>query len=345
MTIHMTARLTTWLCFVTFTAVTPAHAEQNLDRSRLIDAIVKSPVTPDGTTAGSRTDFVINLNTSMDPTVSGRALQAGKTIKITLPRAFKETQGLPFLSVGEDPNCVPGNLQCNTAVLLQGWPQHPIRPPFQKYTISYDRDSNAIVYTALQDLTPEPPLEPGIKQMHLILLGFTNPRHGIYRVKVEAETGPGGDVERGWAKLRILRKPRASINVTSAFNPGTPNTIYQNAKVGEPVPLPYDFLLWDRRGEPFVGVELVDLGVEHVYLLKQRRKIIGHVLIRSPRGAKGYNLTNDAPSELTNTPVTNVPTARWTTQFTAGSAPGMYILRFRVRGAKPIDMFIDVSAW
>ena len=79
--------------------------------------------------------------------------------------------------------------------------------------------------------------------MHLILRNFVNPGPGRYELLVEAETGPGGAVKTGVAVVHIRPKPRASINVTSAFNAGTPNTIYQQAAPGATVPFNYDFLL------------------------------------------------------------------------------------------------------
>jgi hypothetical protein len=114
--------------------------------------------------------------------------------------------------------------------------------------------THTIVYTALEDLNPTPPLEPGIKQMHLILNGFKNPPPGQYQIEVTAETGPGGTVERGVGFIQIHPKIRPSINVTSVFNDGTPNTIFQETTPGTQTPLLYDFLLWDQRGNAFEGV-------------------------------------------------------------------------------------------
>jgi hypothetical protein len=308
----------------------------------LVGSIVKAPIIPDGAVAGAATDVVITLDTSLDPSVPGRTLLEGRTIKVTLPDGFKETAGLPFASPGSSPDCRPGNVQCNTGVLLQGWPQHPIAPPFQKYAFSYEADTNTIVYTALQDLVPNPPLEPGIKQMHLILVGFQNPGPGRYRVWVEAETGPGGAVESGWGNLHIIPKIRPSINITSAFNAGTPNTIYQEATPGALTPLPYDFLLWNRDGEPFTDVTIKTVNPRHS-LLMQGNRVVGHVRVDAPRGATGQEVISETPSFPVDSPVLVVPTARLTAQFRAGSAPGLYVVTFELNGGNSVQMFVYVE--
>ncbi len=89
----------------------------------IVSAINKAPVASDGTTAGRTTDFVINLDRSLDPSVDGRTLLTGKTIRITLPEGFENTEGYAFGTPG--PLCAPplSGDECNTGVLLQGWPQ------------------------------------------------------------------------------------------------------------------------------------------------------------------------------------------------------------------------------
>jgi len=104
-------------------ATLPVQAGDNI-----VSSIVKAPVVADGDVAGVATDLVIDLDTSLNPAVPGRTLLAGRTIKITLPDQFVDTGSLPLQDVFSSPTCIPGNLQCSTAVLLQGWPQHPILP-------------------------------------------------------------------------------------------------------------------------------------------------------------------------------------------------------------------------
>lgn len=204
------------LCIVTF----PIQASHNI-----VISGVKAPIAADGDVVSAATDLVIDLDTSLDPAVPGRTLLAGRTIKVILPDQFVDTGRLPLQDVFSSSTCVPGNLQCSTAVLLQGWPQRPILPRVPpappgvgapQYSLSLE-GTNTIVFTANVDLIPGVPLSgPGIKQIHLILNGFTNPAHpGFYPVAVEAETGPNGEMERGDGTVRILLRIRPSINVTS----------------------------------------------------------------------------------------------------------------------------------
>jgi hypothetical protein len=313
----------------------------------IVMEINKAPVSSDGTTAGRTTDFVIDLDTALDPSVSGRTLLQGETIRITLPESFQNTENYPFFAAG--PDCAPplSGKQCNTAVLLQGWPQHPIAPPFMKYSFHYEAATNSVVYTALENLTPAAPLEPGIKQMHLLLLGFTNPHPGHYRVKVEAETGPAGAMETGWDKIHIIPKSRPSINVTSTGNDNsaTLNTIYQTTTVENEVPLNYNFLLWDRNDVPFGDVDIADIDGSGNYLFKKGDKVVGHVSIEAPEGATGQMLTSFGSSFVTATPVFGPPsmTARWVAKFRAGSEPGRYTVTAKLNGGNEVNMFIDVT--
>lgn len=135
--------------------------------SALVRSIVPAPVSPDGNVADRITDLVVNFDIPFDPRFSGRTLLKGKTIKVTLPDAFINTGTLPIQDVFTG-KCKPPNLHlhCNTAVLLQGWPQRPIRPPAKKYKLSLE-GKHTLVFTALEDLLPAPPQEPGIKQLHM----------------------------------------------------------------------------------------------------------------------------------------------------------------------------------
>lgn len=311
----------------------------------IVSAINKAPVASDGTTAGRTTDFVINLDTSLDPSVSGRTLLEGKTIRITLPEGFENTLGYAFGSPGTICGPPLSGDMCNTGVLLQGWPQHPVPPPM--YSLSYEAATNTIVFMANTDIASVDALAPGIKQMHLILLGFTNPHPGHYPVYVEAETGPSGEMETGWGRIHIIPKSRPSINVTSTGgdNPGTLNTIYQETTVGSTAPLAYNFLLWDRRDNPFGGVDLVDLDGSGNYLLMKGDKVVGHASIDSPDGATGQMLMSSGPSAVTATPVFGPPsmTARWIATFMAGSAPGVYAVNVKLNNGNEVTMHVNAT--
>lgn len=314
----------------------PAMAEVD---TGIVAGVANAPITPDGDVAGAATDLVVTLDTSLDPTVPGRTLLAGKTVKITLPDDFVNLGG-PVLNPGPPPACPPPAGTCSTGVLLQGWPQHPIPPSPLNYTVGVE-GTNTIVYTATKDLVPAPPAEPGLKQMHLILQNFVNPGPGRYEFVVEAETGPGGAVETGVAVVHVRPKPRASINVTSAFNAGTPNTIYQQTAPGATVPLNYDFFLWDRKGDPAVGVEIRPVNDKHAVLVRGRR-VVGQVTIEAPSGASGQQVSSLGPSTPIVAPVLNLDAARLTAQFTAGDKSGRYTTTFRMNNGTSVQMFVDV---
>ncbi|NNL71253.1 MAG: CHRD domain-containing protein, partial [Acidimicrobiia bacterium] len=300
--------------------------------ANIVASVVRAPIVPDGDVAGAVTDFVINLDRSLDPAVNGRSLATGNKIRITLPDDFIDN-GFDTGAPGSA-TCMPG--PCNLGVLLQGWPQHPIAPPAAKYSLSRE-GTHTFVYTALEDLGPAGPGEPGIKQMHLILLGFTNPAAGDYEILVEAQTGPGGAWESGTGTLTIRPAIIPSINVTSVFNDGTPNTIYQTTPAGQAAPLAHDFLLFDASGGPMTGVTL-DGGV----LMRDGARV-GEVTITAPDGATGQSVSVASPSAEIVGPVLGAATARLTATFTAGSLPGPYSVTYSLDGGTSARMFVTAT--
>ncbi|MCI0622065.1 MAG: hypothetical protein L0387_10420 [Acidobacteria bacterium] len=325
--------------------------ESDMLKDNVVASIEKAPIVADGNVVSAATDLVINLNTSLDPAVPGRTLLAGRTIKVTLPDEFVNTGSLPLQDIFSSPTCVPGNLQCTSAILLQGWPQHPIlprvppTPPGQgtpQYSLSLE-GKNTIVFTALVDVVPGAPLVgPGIKQIHLILNGFTNPsKPGFYSITVEAQTGPNGEVEQGMGTVQILQEIRPSINVTCAFNQGAPNTIFQKTSPGQLTPLPLDFLLWDRAGNPLEGVTLETVNPGNA-LLKQGQSEVGRVTIDAPSGATGQEVFTSQPSAVIKAPISGVPTARLTAFFRGGSTTGEYKVSFALNGGNAVQIFVQV---
>lgn len=316
------------------------------DSPRLVNSIVKAPVTPNGDVAGAPTDFVINLNTSLDPSVPGRTLAAGRTVKVILPDSFQAAQDLPFLQVF-GPNCtvpleVP-QITCNTAVFLQGWPQHPVAPA--SYALSLE-GSSTVVFTAKTDITAAPPLDPGIKQIHLLLLGFKNPDPGDYPIEVQAQTGPGGSVESGVAYLHIRSAPRPSINVTSnLFAPAGLNAVYQTTSVNKETARPFDFLLWDRNGQPIEGVTISspDSGEDSTGLILKGNDVIGLVYVEAPPGATDWRISPMSPSSRVGSPVTGLPAASLRAAFLAGSVPGDYTVTFTLAGGNSATMFVSAK--
>ena len=61
---------------------------QTAHASNIVNEIIKAPVVSDGTTAGHATDFVINLDTILNPSTAGRTLLQDKEIRIILPKEF-----------------------------------------------------------------------------------------------------------------------------------------------------------------------------------------------------------------------------------------------------------------
>lgn len=321
----------------------------------IVQTVVTAPVTYNGTVAGSPTEFVITLDRSLDPAVAGRSLMAGRSIRVTLPDAFTEVEALPVAAPFAVPECRTfpavdeAPLQCNTAFLLQGWPQQPIAPPpvlHEKYTVTREGVTTLVV-TAKEDIVAAPPDNPGIKQIHLALKGVVNPAEGDYRVAVAAETGPDGAVESGSGTLHIAASPTPAIALTSAFNPPPPfaNTLYQRARPGGRTPLPYDLLLWDRDGEPLVGVELARPGgrAGELALLKRGEDTIGRIAVKAPSGATGQDIVVGTASTAVRAPVTGVPSARLTVGFEAGSRPGPYEVEFSLDGGNTVTTYVMVE--
>ena len=123
--------------------------------SGIVGSIVKAPISPDGDVAGARTDFVINLAADMDPSVPGRVLGMGESIRIQIPGGFTYTdaENFPVRDLFTAPDCKAGMIKCSTGVLLHGWPQHPILPSFPpgkaaQFSITFDASSNTVIYTA-----------------------------------------------------------------------------------------------------------------------------------------------------------------------------------------------------
>jgi hypothetical protein len=341
---YCTARrslLTTSAVWMTLALASHVEAEG------IVHSIVKAPIVADGNVAGADTDLVINFDISLNPAAAGRSLLAGNSIKLVLPEQFVQKEPpLPVTNLNRADRddgllCstpISGeNFQCSTGVLLQGWPQHPISPA--KYELSFE-EPNTIVYTANEDLVPG--IDPGLKQMHVILKGFTNPTAGAYPIQVIAETGPGGAEETGSFDVEILPSIAPSINVTSALSgvAGRPNTIYQTTTREALAPLKYDFLLWDGDGNPFLDVDIAPTADPHELLLMMGGQQVGEVLINTPLGATGFELTTAGPSTLINSPVSAIPTGNLTAFFKAGSEIGDYDVMFSLDGGTSVQMFV-----
>ena len=347
----------------------------------IVKSIEKAPVVADGDVAGMPTDYVINLKGSLGPFDPGRSLAAGDVIKVIFPPEFDlgnlnpayplldAPTPLPPLPVLSDNDCVPAYLTCTTAVVLRGWPQDPFFPPALFHTLSIDPVENALIITALKDMGPTETL-PGIKQIHLIFNGVTNPRPGKYRIRVEAQTGHGGAWETGSGLLRVIPRTRPSINITSVFvkalsgqlgdpacgpgtNPPNPdNPIYQKTTVGSAAPYPWTFLLWGRNNEALTDVGLKWIRRNHA-LMHRGRQVIGHVYIDAPRHARGYGIDlnplgcstfmGGAPVIAGTPGIGPQPVGRLDLHFRAGNKPGIYTTIISLKKGNSVKMVVKAE--
>ena len=328
---------------------TGAHRGGGHD-GRLRIGIDKAPVAPDGTTAGAVTDIVVSF-ADTDPDVPGIALRAGGTISVHLPPEVVDTGTQPFANFAT-PGCAPPLVEgCNTALVLQGWPQSP-RPPFPMVT--WEPSTSTITATMAADWLPAGPGAPGPKQLHLLLLGFRNPdRAGRYPVQVEIRPDPTDtQVLRGTGHLRIRHKSRPSVEVLSTINgappPPFPNSVYQQLELGEQ-PLRYGWYLWDADGLPLEGATLRMINAKRGLILDGAGSPIGSVRIRAPRHARGVELVATGPATATPAFITGVPAALLQADLHVDpSTPGHYRVVVRLwRGARQtmsVEVLADSSA-
>lgn len=317
-------------------AVLVGTAQATQPGSGLVDSIVPAPIGPDGNVAGQLTDIVIDLAIPMDPHTPGLAFSEGDRITVTLPEAFTPT-GPVNVQTPFTPGCAPPFPTCSTVILLQGWPQHPtgFPPPTisGKWSVTTGATPNELVVTALTDLVPAPPLEPGTKQIHLFLSEYVNPHPGHYTVQVETSTGWSGS-----APVHIIPNPRPRIAITSLFGAaGNPNTIFQTTTPNLSAPHDYNLLLWERGGGPAVGVQISGDR------LVKRNRTVGHVSIEAPAGAVGQSIMSLGESFPIVFPISGRDAGRMTARFMAGSMPGTYRIRLRMEGGDEVTLQVDVE--
>ena len=306
----------------------------------------KAPVSPDGTTAGAVTDLVVTFQDT-DPDIPGIGLAAGGTVAVTLPSSFLDTGALPFQTFGT-PGCAPPLVTgCNSALLLQGWPQSP-QPPFPD--VGWDPVRHTIVLTAKAAWQPAGPSTPGPKQVHLLLLGFRNPDlPGRYPMRVEITPDPTtGQKLVAQGSVRITPRAKPSIEVTSLVNgtppPPFPNSIYQTVEPGDEL-LNYGFYLWGRNGVPLEGAELHMTTTTHGVVVDSDGRRVGNVWIKAPRNAGHYSLEQSGPAVATTAFLTGAPTALLTVRFVPNPAvTGHYAVTISLRGGNRQIMHVDVTA-
>ena len=332
-----------------------------------IDSIIKARITADGNVSGRGTDFLINLGVPRDNS-DGLTLPAGHRMEIILPPEFVNNRQVTNVNTGMTTNadtetvftsnaCTIGNFVCNTSVFVQGWPQRPIAtvlPTANKnspddfqfntpvYLLSTGDTENVFVHEAQMEVRPgSAPPGPGIKQIHMILPGFSIPEVQVptdFPITVrETRVIENDEIEilrEGTAPFTVIPETQPSINLTSVFDPMRRNTVYQEVAFGED-PLPYEFYLWDGDGGSFTGVRFDGLDV-----LDESQNKIGRITITGPEGAAGQALAAPNPStDIDGGDVFfNRPTARLTAQFTPGGLAGDYVTTIEMFSKDDIGM-------
>jgi hypothetical protein len=311
---------------VSIAAATAVTAAVSAD-STLPISTAKAPIVPDGTTAGADTDFVVTF-ADRDPDVPGIDIKAGGSVSLTLPDGFVQT----------DPAAPM------TLVVLQGWPQSP-RLPFP--AVAYDPATNTLTGTVGFDYFHQSAANPGPKQLHALLPGFTNPGPGSYPVELTIKPDPADPATMsGVGRVHILSKARPSINAISVINPGPPppfpNSIYQTITVGG-TPLLWGFYVWDNDSEPFLGVDLRRKNPDHYSMIDEKGRTVGQVRIDAPAGASDYSIDANA-SVLVNGAVLGIPTGLLNAAFNPDpDTPGDYVISWRLNNGNEQLMFLTVD--
>jgi hypothetical protein len=302
--------------------------------ANLLAAGGRAPLSFDGDVTGAPTDLLLDFAISPDPAVAGRALRAGRQIRITLPPAFAQAADAAPAVVG----------------LLQGWPQSPV--PASLYTVT--RAGATLVVTARADIVSTSPYAPGIKGLELSLPGRRNPPPGRYRIEVAAETGAAGAVERGTIDVAIRGQAAARISVTSVFDqpayllqttpPARASPIWQTAARNHFTPLPFNFLLWNERGEPLTGVDIepAEPG-SNAWRLVRGGIDVGAVHVSAPADARGQHLVVLAPSYAITVPGSLRAAARLRALFVAGDHAGEYVVTVTLHGGDRVAMHVRVA--
>ena len=355
------------------------HAGQ-ASATGIVRSIERAWVTADGDVSGENALWKIVLDSPIDPQVEGRSLLQRHQIRVIFPPAFDLAaidQAYPVADIPTpfppvpplpDQPCVPTNFQCTSGVLLQGWPEHPFFPPVLFHLVSVDQADNAFVFTAVQDIVPDPPLNPGIKELFILLNGVRNPAPGNYRLRVEAQTGPAGSWETGSALMHVLPAARPSINATAVFvkaqaglltgtpacGPGTlppnpDNPVWQVTGVGELAPYVWTFLVWGADEEPITDLEVYWENDTHARLVRGR-KTVGQLNIDAPVGAEGFEIEVNplacdtylpaAPVIGTTPGIGPQPTGRLDLQFRTGNMAGRYTTTLRMNNGNSVKMVV-----
>jgi hypothetical protein len=111
---------------------------------------------------------------------------------------------------------------------------------------------------------------------------------------------------------------------------------------------PWNFLVWDTFGQPFMDITLQPRNSRH-YQLRQNGHTVGNVRIKAPRGASGYSLSlvevGTMPTPLIGLSPGGGPSAmtqRYTAQFDVGPSPsdGCYTTTFKMNKGNSWTLYV-----
>ena len=320
-------RRTLILLFAMLLAVAVMPAASAADHTDLDLTVARAPVAPDGLTAHAQTDLVVTFK-DRHPSVDGVALKQGATITVELDDAF--TPG-------------PGT---NLAIVLQGWPQSPPAPP-PLFPWATTFDDTTVTVTLTSDWNPGD-FGPGAKQVHLALLGWTNPRAGVYPVALTIRPDPSSDETlTGESTVRIQRSDRPAVSAVSLFSGGGPpppfnNPLFQNVGGGEKS-LPVGLYVWNAHGEPFDHLELRRMSARS-YRVFDGRRTVAWIRVQAPRRARNHVVRMVDDYTVTSAFVTGVPVGLMKIQLEPdASYDGRYTIGIKMAGGNQETIRIDVG--
>ncbi|MDE2158052.1 MAG: hypothetical protein KGJ30_03935 [Burkholderiales bacterium] len=304
-------------------------------------ATAASPISFDGNVTGQPTNMVFVLNPDSSPATPGFGMQAGDTLRLTLPQSFRRNPRAP-ISADTDRNLV----------LTKGWPQRDVHLAGQ-YRIAYDEAGHAMVVTATRDIAIDGANAPGIKVIHLRGETFIDPAPGSYPVTVTHAAADGHAIEVWKGHIDILAQaPQARLAPTD-FQLAPPlNSTIQRTAPGQLAPLLLGVLLWDAQGKPMNGVGIAPRDLVHYPrytggLLVQDTngdhrldpavdKVVGGIIGAAPQGATGQSATS--PLRADGTPLLSgevLRSAGYPAAMGGGKPnPGLLAIQFKA-GDKP----------
>ena len=346
----------------TTTAPAPTPAPETATDARPL-TVAPSPVTFHGNVAGQPTNLVFVMVPNPSPAVPGLGLNAGDTLRLTLP----DFQRNPAVAISADTDL---NL-----VLTKGWPQRDVHLQGQ-YRVHYDDASRSMVVTALHDIAPTGANAPGIKVIHLRGHSFVNPAPGRYPVTLTRASADGRMLARWRGQVDVLDHAPAARLAPSNFQLAPPlNSTLQLVAPGELAPHLLGLLLWGAQGVPMNGVGIAprDLARFPRYtggLLVQDTNhdgrldpatdpVVGGIIGAAPPGASGQAATS--PLHPDGRPVLSGEALRdpaypaamaggrpnpglLTIQFRAGSLPGLYRPTVELLGGNAFQFTIEAVA-